>query len=419
MTRVLEPVRRHPVVAYVVLAWGLSWAYWIPMALRGEIVTPGGNSSHFPGLLGPLVAAVIVTAFAQGWAGLRDFGARLVRWRVPLRWYLLAALPYLIFLAAVGLLAVTGGQTPTAGEMAEFSGLPILAFPVVILLVLVFNGYGEEAGWRGFLTPELLKRRGPLTTSLIVAAVWFTWHVPSFLVIETYRNMGLAIFPMMGFGILSGAIILTWLYIGSGGSIWIIALWHVALNFGSATIAGRGVSGAVVYNAVLIWAIFVVVGWMLANQPATRPLVARLRDGFMIATLRSPLGRLFRGMTVISFTARRSGRTLRTPVECVSEASHLIILVGRSERKQWWRNVMANPEVTVEVDGREVAGRAIVHVGDDPGAEQDLATYLVHRPRVGRVLDLPPDPMTDHAALARAAERSVSVRIDLQPQATG
>jgi deazaflavin-dependent oxidoreductase (nitroreductase family) len=419
MTRVLAPIRRHPLIAYVVLAWGLSWAYWIPMALRGEVVTPGGNVSHFPGLLGPLVAAVIVTAIAEGRAGLRDFGGRLVRWRVPLRWYLVAALPYVIFLGAVALQAVTGGATPTLADMVKFSGLPVLAFPLVVLLVLIFNGYGEEAGWRGFLTPHLLARRGPLTTSLIVAAVWFTWHVPSFWVIETYRNMGLAIIPMMGFGILSGAIVLTWLYIGSGGSIWIIALWHVALNFGSATIAGRGMAGIVVYNAMLLWAIVVVIGWLLATEPKNRSFLTRLRDGFMIATLRSPLGRFFGGMTVITFRTRRSGRTLMTPVECVYEPGHLFVLVGHPEQKQWWRNVRANPEVTVAIGGREVTAHATVHVGDDPQAEDDLATYLEHRPRVARALGLPPERTPDRAGLAAAAEKTVSVRIDLRPAPAG
>jgi hypothetical protein len=34
--RILDPVRRHPIVAYVLLALGLSSAYWIPMSLRGK-----------------------------------------------------------------------------------------------------------------------------------------------------------------------------------------------------------------------------------------------------------------------------------------------------------------------------------------------------------------------------------------------
>src|SRR4051812_48215453 len=88
MQRMLDPIRRHPVLSYVVLATGFSWAWWIPMALRGELVTRGGVVTHFPGLLGPLLAGLAVTAIVDGRVGLRAFSGRLVRWRVPRRWYL-------------------------------------------------------------------------------------------------------------------------------------------------------------------------------------------------------------------------------------------------------------------------------------------------------------------------------------------
>jgi deazaflavin-dependent oxidoreductase (nitroreductase family) len=410
----LGPIRRHPLASYVILAWAVSWAYWIPMALRGEIVTPGATTgvSHFPGLLGPLVAALIVTTIVGGRAGIVEFAARFVRWRVPVRWYLAAILPMLVFLAIAGLLAATGGPAPDIADLGEFSGLPDLAWPLLVVVVLLFNGYGEEAGWRGFLVPGLLERRGPFATSLVVAVVWFIWHVPSFPVIEGYRIAGLGIVPMMGIGLVAGSMILTWLYVGSGGSIWIVSLWHLSYNFASATTAGRGVVGMLVYTVIVIWALAVGVGWLVADEPRTRPLPTRLRDGFLIALLRSPLGRRVHGMTVITFTARRSGRTLRTPVECVHEAGQLFVIVGNPESKQWWRNVMAHPDVMVEVEGHDVPGHATVHAGADPTAGRDLGVYLEHRPRAARMLGVSTD-VADPAALAQAAARAVTVRIDV------
>ncbi|HEX5588819.1 MAG TPA: nitroreductase/quinone reductase family protein [Candidatus Limnocylindrales bacterium] len=407
-------------MSYVILAWAVSWAFWIPMALRGEVVTPGATTgvSHFPGLLGPMVAALVVTVIVGGKPGIADFAARWVRWRVPARWYLAAVLPILIFFAVAGLLAATGGPAPDLADLGEFSGLPDLAWPLLVVVVLLFNGYGEEAGWRGFLVPGLLQRRGPFATSLIVAAVWFAWHVPSFPVIEGYRIAGLGIVPMMGLGLVAGSMILTWLYVGSGGSIWIVALWHLTYNFASATTAGRGAVGMLVYTAIVIWALAVGIGWLVAEEPRTRPLATRLRDGFLIALLRSPLGRWIHGMTVITFTARRTGRILRTPVECVAEAGQLFVLVGNPESKQWWRNVMNHPDVLVEVDGRDVPGRATVHAGADPTAGRDLGVYLEHRPRAARMLGVL-SRGADPAELQRAAERAVTVRIDLMGAAAG
>ena len=34
-------VRRNPLVSFFVLAYGLSWAYWIPLALAGVRTAPG------------------------------------------------------------------------------------------------------------------------------------------------------------------------------------------------------------------------------------------------------------------------------------------------------------------------------------------------------------------------------------------
>lgn len=412
-------IRRRPLASYVLLAWGLSWAFWIPMLIRGEVVTPGATTgvSHFPGLLGPMIAALIITAIVGGRLALRDYLARFVQWRVPLRWYGFAVLPIAIFLAVAGLLALSGGPAPDLADLGEFSGLPELAWPLLILAVLVFNGYGEEAGWRGFLVPGLLTRHGPFTASLIVAIVWFAWHVPSFPVIEGYRIAGLGIVPMMAIGLIAGAMILTWLYVGSGGSIWIVALWHLTYNFASATTAGRGPTGMLVYTAIVVWALAIGVAWLVADEPRTRPFMTRLRDGSLIALLRSPLGRWMRGMTVITFKARRSGRTLRTPVECVYEAGQLFVLVSHPDTKQWWRNVMANPEVLVEVDGHDVPAHATVHEGPDETAAHDLGVYLEHRPRVARMLRIPLGPESKTRALAEAATRAVSVRIDL-PAAT-
>ncbi len=150
-----------------------------------------------------------------------------------------------------------------------------------------------------------------------------------------------------------------------------------------------------------------------AVRGAGRPLGTRLRDGSLAAILRSPLGRFAPGMTVIGFRGRRSGRSLSTPVECVRLDDRLLVFVGGPEDKQWWRNVQANPEVTVEVDGQAVPGRATVHASGGPEAEEDLAAYLEHRPRMGR----PPGLSGDLAALGAVASGAVTVRIELDPAA--
>ena len=174
-------------------------------------------------------------------------------------------------------------------------------------------------------------------------------------------------------------------------------------------------AGMLIWVGTLVWALAVVITWLVADEPTSRPFGKRLRDGTLIVLLRSPLGRHVGGMAVVTFHARRSGRTLATPVECVGDAGHLFVFVGQPNQKQWWRNVQADPRVTIDVRGRRVPGVATVHVGSDPSVAEDLASYIEHRPRVGSALGLPAKGRVDRAALARLAERVVSVRVELVP----
>jgi hypothetical protein len=52
------------------------------------------------------------------------------------------------------------------------------------------------------------------------------WHLPQFAVIGTYRDFGPVGYLGMFLGLTCGAIVLTWLYNRSGGSILLVIVWH-------------------------------------------------------------------------------------------------------------------------------------------------------------------------------------------------
>jgi CAAX protease family protein len=86
--------------------------------------------------------------------------------------------------------------------------------------MLIFAGaLGEETGWRGYALPQLQRRFSPLASSLILAVLWFGWHLPQFFVIATYRDSSPVQYVGMFLGLACGAVVLTWLYNRSGGSI--------------------------------------------------------------------------------------------------------------------------------------------------------------------------------------------------------
>ena len=133
--------------------------------------------------------------------------------------------------------------------------------------------------------------------------------------------------------------------------------------------------------------------------------------------LRSPFGRLIPGVMLISYRGRRSGRRLSTPVEYVRAGDRVVVVVGRAKAKQWWRNVRADPEVDVHLEGSDRHGRATVHDAVDAEAIDDLAVYVTRRPSTAKALGIGPDGLPDRSALAQAASSTVTVRIDLAPAA--
>jgi membrane protease YdiL (CAAX protease family) len=262
MEVVMTFARRNSLVGFFVLAYGLSWAYWIPLALAGVRTAPGSSATHEPGLLGPALAALIMTGLTEGRSGLVAFGKRLVLVSRPTSRFLIYSLSPLLFLGlALAVAIVMHAPLPRVSEFAIYSGLPPLGLPTILLLVLLFNGFGEEAGWRGFALEPLQRRFGPVGGTLILAGLWAGWHAPAFFVVETYRIMTV---PMIiggfGLGICAGAIVLSRIAQRTAGSVLAAALWHALYNMTSATAASRGVIAAVTTTCVMVWATVLLIG---------------------------------------------------------------------------------------------------------------------------------------------------------------
>ncbi len=250
---------RATIVGYVAAAYLLSWSWWIPMAVRGDVVDPGdGWPTHLPGLAGPALAGIAATAATEGRAGLSDLCGRVLRWRVRPVWYGLIAGTAMLSLVAVAL-----GSAP--GDALRYSGAPAMGV-VTVVYVIVVNGFGEEIGWRGVLAEHLLRRTSPGRTALIVWAVWAPWHLPLFWIVGNFRELGVAGALGWVVGIGFGSLFLTWLYRSASHSVLVVALWHVAYNFATATEAGTGLPAAVVTVAVVVASVVI-----LRRPPTWRP----------------------------------------------------------------------------------------------------------------------------------------------------
>lgn len=244
-------VAKHPLVVFFVLTYLLSWSWWIPIFLSGGIVRAGvGWPTHLPGLLGPLIAALITTGIADGRPGIRRLARSIFRWRTGWWWL---AVPITLTAGAIGVLA--SGVGVSVSDLTDYSGVPSdLGAVLTIVLVFAVNGIGEEAGWRGFAADRLLERRTVVTTSLLLVIAWAGWHLPLFFIVDTFRGFSPVGIVGWVLGLTCGSLVLTWLFRRSGGSVLLVAAWHTAYNFASLT----PVSAAVTSMLVLVAALLVV-----------------------------------------------------------------------------------------------------------------------------------------------------------------
>jgi membrane protease YdiL (CAAX protease family) len=159
-------VTRHPFLAFVVLAYAISWTLW------GVAAAGGGRIPFLLGGLGPLIAAGAVTAMTGG--SLRDWLRPAWRWRVSPRWWAYAlGLPALLY-AAISLVLQLSGF-PVEWSLA-LDRLP--AYAGTFVFVLLLGGALEEPGWRGFGLPLLQERYSPVKATLVLGLAWGVWHVP-------------------------------------------------------------------------------------------------------------------------------------------------------------------------------------------------------------------------------------------------
>jgi membrane protease YdiL (CAAX protease family) len=158
MHTVRSLIVRHPLAAYVVIAFAITWTL---TAMVGLSLVFG-----LLALFGPAVAATIVTRADGTYDLLRS---RIVGWRRAPIWYAIAiGVPFGVAAAARVIQLLTGG-----GELAlgAVSAIEITIFGLVI---------GEEIGWRGFLQPRLRTTRSIAGAGLVTGIVWTLWHAPMY-----------------------------------------------------------------------------------------------------------------------------------------------------------------------------------------------------------------------------------------------
>lgn len=202
-------VARHPVVAFFVLAYAISWIAWTPWTLGYQ--AGAGAVLFIVGGFGPLASAAIVTRLTGG--SVRASMRAIRNWRAPGRYYAYAlGLPPMLLLIVNVALALMGREV----DLALLPGR-LAAYVATLAFVAILGGGLEEPGWRGFALPRLERRLSPLWATLLLGFVWGVWHIPA------YGTPIAFVVPLVL------AFLYTWLY-NKSGSVLLCVLLHASIT---------------------------------------------------------------------------------------------------------------------------------------------------------------------------------------------
>ncbi len=229
-------VQRNPLAAFLVLAFGLSWPFLIADALGSRGIIPFRLPLSGPGILlslfmayAPTIAAFIVTGITTGREGMRRLFGRILRWRAGIQWYLIVLLGIpLLYFAALQVDILLGGSA----KPLPSGGLPVAAIGAILMFIVNGLVNGEEFAWRGFALPRLQARYSALASSLILGGVWVLFHLPLFFTRGGGAGGNMSETPFLAFVLimLSGSVLVTWLFNNTRGSVLFAYLFHAASN---------------------------------------------------------------------------------------------------------------------------------------------------------------------------------------------
>lgn len=268
MASIKSFIIRHPVLTYFAITFIISWGGVLILGTPyGMPATPDQSAKvwpivFMPYFLGPVIASLLMTGLGSGRAGFRALGARLLTWRVGIRWFAIALLtaPLLVGILAFLLSLVSREFLPIVVTAEDKVGVVVRG----MMVGLIFGGFLEELGWTGFAVPRLRQAYSLFSVGLIVGLLHGLWHL-----LPTYWATGDAsgalslndFIPPLFFyaGVLPAyRILMVWVY-DHTESLLVCILMHASLTASAPWIlmpAATGTSLVIYYLilTVMMWA---------------------------------------------------------------------------------------------------------------------------------------------------------------------
>ena len=241
-------VIKYPVATYYIITFLISWGGLTlliggPGRISSQPITAPFLFLYLITVAGPIISGVLLTGLYHGKKGYRDLFSRLFKWRIPVKWYAIALLifPLIVFaplliLSLFSPVFIPGIFDTGTHPIASAFGLPGDDKGTLVLFVFIlglFNGFVEEVGWTGFVTPLLSLKQNIIKAGIILGIMWGLWHLLSNYLGSDAGAGGVSLLLyllVMLFSFLPPfRILMIWVYRHTG-SLLLAVLMHASLN---------------------------------------------------------------------------------------------------------------------------------------------------------------------------------------------
>lgn len=216
-------------------AFGIAWIAWAPLLLHKleQLVLP----IPYPlalfvcqtlGAFAPLLALFILQNFFKDHSLIAKVFSQVRIRHTSIFWYVVPALTPILVTVIIGIVVnIVLGETIQIlrPEPIKELGLALLVMiPFQFALGMIGSPLGEEPGWRGYVFSRFAHRGQALIGSLVVACLWWVWHIPLFIILDV---------PVQPFNFLAMAghsLIIDSFFLLSGHNLFVAMLYHQGIN---------------------------------------------------------------------------------------------------------------------------------------------------------------------------------------------
>jgi hypothetical protein len=124
-------------------------------------------------------------------------------------------------------------------------------------------------------------------------------------------------------------------------------------------------------------------------------------------------GLIGKGVALLTFTGRRTGKTYTVPVSYHRDGDVVTVITKRL--RTWWHNFESPIEVELRLAGETYTGKGRIEAGDAETLEY-MVEYLTERPIDAKAYGLAKNEIT-RDKIARIMPHLVVIRIDVTPTA--